>query len=1104
MIARQIEQLDRDGESWDQNDEKSMWRKLFANGIFKTGNIHNHIWVIDGLDECSKSSSWFRLVPQLPSGLRVFMTSRSNDEIERGLTSLGSRVQIQPLVTADTAQDMHAFLRAKLEDLSLENIDGLCNRILTKSQGSFLWVRLVLEEFENAYTDEDSEAILKEVPEDLCQMYTRMLNTIQSERRRSKLTKSILTWSALAGRPLSTEELRCAIRLDINETPHNIEKAIPTVCGQLVFVDQASKVHMIHETAREFILDDDLKSGLAVRKRYLATDVLRNSHGFKPARTSKLAAVIDTSLVDYAAKFFSEHLYRSNSEDDAPMRELSNFLRINVLFWLEMLAGQGDLQPVNRTAVNLAGYLRRRAKYVPPVDKDIQLVDAWATGLVRVSARFRSKLLTCPSAIHYLIPPFCPTESMISKLFIVPTRSLAVKGSRDSEWDDCLARVDFAKGQTTSLAHGTTSFAHISLMRHSERVRFLEFSPDERLLAAGGQKHISVWDPQNGSEMWTTRITSPPLAMVFLNPECLIYANRAHQIITTCIENGETSITSWDSEDTESAPSDQPPSKAAISTNLAFLAVGYRSHPISILDLHSGTLVGRCASGKANGIDAMSFNPNPDVYALVVSNQGGDLLVFDSRTAMLQFQKSNVFAHTLSCSDDGRNLVTGDSRGTVEIYEFDGPDSTVLTLIYRIGVHEEGVKDVRFSEDGLRIVGCRESQVRVWEPAILVQRDADIESQSDISSQMTIAMKTSGSVVTAERPDITSLVSVSNGDHIICGKSNGEVYIWCAVDGRELNFLCYHSRNASVVAIAVADERGIVATADESGRVLVIQMKITSPYWQEAHVSVDRRVRCAISNLLVSPLQDRLLINGKARSQLLDLPSGNLVKNKEHTIQELHIMVTHPRSQDKLILFTAASYRVFSWSTYEETEPGHEAQLIRTSQFSQENVVGASYHGSELVIESLKVTGDGPGMRICYWNGDAFNKAHEKEAAVLGSNIELLSPVLREVIAVVGSTLIFIDKELWICSLDLTTFNTVPYAKRHFFILSEWLNVNGDMIFSFTPKKDFVFANKNGLVIIKSGLEFSEVVTLSPQQSWTVQAGSMHRRTSSSITSTPG
>jgi hypothetical protein len=457
---------------------------------------------------------------------------------------------------------MHAYLRAKLEDLSLENIDQLCDRILAKSQGSFLWVRLVLQEFENAYTDEDIEAILHEVPDDLYQMYLRMLQTIESERRRTKLAKSILSWVTLACRPLTIDELRCAIKLDINETPHNMEKVIPTVCGQLVFIDQASKVHMIHETAREFILDEDLESSLAVRKgerhghlafllcKYLSTDVLKAPQGFKPSRSTKSSLIqLDISLVDYAAMFFSEHLFRSNSEDNAPMNELCRFLKGNVLHWFDLVAQGGDLHPISRAAINLAGYLRRRTKYVPPVDQNIQMVDAWATDFIRVSARFRSKLLACPSSIHCLIPPFCPTESIISTSFTTPTRSLIVKGARESDWDDCLIRIDFQKGQTTTVAHGIAFFAvglstgqislydqasiqHVSIMRHPERVRLLEFSKDERRLASGGQKHITVWEPRSGARIWTSAFRSPLLAMCFTSSDTIVYANKANQIAT--------------------------------------------------------------------------------------------------------------------------------------------------------------------------------------------------------------------------------------------------------------------------------------------------------------------------------------------------------------------------------------------------------------------------------------------------------------------------------------------------------------------------------------------------------------------------------------------
>ncbi|KAI1739372.1 hypothetical protein F4680DRAFT_449117 [Xylaria scruposa] len=1090
-IAQRVLQLNQDGESWDQHDDRVIWRKLFVNVIFRLNTISSHIWVVDALDECVKFSSWFKLLPQLPSGLRLFITSRSTDEIGRCITSLGPRVVTRSLTNHDTAKDMRAYLFSRLEDLSLENVDELCKRILTKSQGSFLWVRLVLQEFESAYTDED-----------ICK-------------------KCLMIY-----------ELRCAIKLDINETPHNMEKAIPTVCGQLVFIDQASRVHMIHETAREFFLSEDLNSTLAVKRgqrhghlaqllcKYLATDAVRTPQGFQPFRGNKPSMAIDTSLVEYAARFFAEHLYRSNSEEVAPMYELCRFLKSNVLYWFELIAQAGDLQPINRTAINLAGYIRRRTKYVPPVDKDIQLVDAWATDLIRVSARFRSKLLSCPSSIHCLIPPFCPTGSIISTLFTTQTRSLLVKGAKEFGWDDCLIRIDFQKGQTTTVAYGITCFAigmstgqvslydcatfqRVSMMYHPERVRLLEFSRNERFLASAGQKRIVVWETRSSSQIWSSRLVSPPIAMCFPS-ELLIYANRANQIITSNADTGEILTVSWDGNENNSEIPDQTPNKAAFAPDLGLLAIGYRSHPILIFDTGSGALLGLCSSVKSNGIDAMAFNPNPDISALVVSNANGDLLVFDPQTTELRYQKSNVCAYALACSPDGKSLVTGDSRGTIEVYDFDGPDSTLLTLIYRINSHEESVRSVVFSDDGLRLVDCRESQARVWEPAILLQKDADTGSQSDVSSQVTLAPRTFGTLEDPANPEITSVVCHSDGEQVICGKISGEVALYSAADGQELNVLYGHSRGTSVVAIAMVERQHIVVSADESGRILMADMSSLSSHGlQAAKLITDTRFNSAVFGMLTNPVNDRLLVMGKENDELWELPSGKVISVRIPDENGLRSMIAHPQAPNAFIMFTTTVARVFDWSDFKELTPEMGLPVRRDGlSSSKDTLVNATYHGSTPVIEAVKTVGEMSGTHLFCW--DIVSSDSTVDTRILGSRIGLLTPVLRDIIAVVGSTLIFLDKDLWVCSLDLNTFNSAPYGKRHFFILSEWLNVNGDMLYAMTSKKDFVFANKHGLVIVKAGLDFSEVITLSQQQGWTVHSGSMHRRTSNSIIPTNG
>ncbi|KAI0553746.1 hypothetical protein F4679DRAFT_580465 [Xylaria curta] len=99
-------------------------------------------------------------------------------------------------------------------------------------------------------------------------------------------------------------------------------------------------------------------------------------------------------------------------------------------------------------------------------------------------------------------------------------------------------------------------------------------------------------------------------------------------------------------------------------------------------------------------------------------------------------------------------------------------------------------------------------------------------------------------------------------------------------------------------------------------------------------------------------------------------------------------------------------------------------------------LVNATYHGSTPVVEAVKAVGEMSGTHLFCWG--IVSPDSMADTRILGSKIGLLTPILRDAIPVVGSTLIFLDRNLWVCSLDLNTFNGAPYGKRHFFILSEW------------------------------------------------------------------
>lgn len=254
----------------------------------------------------------------------------------------------------------------------------------------------------------------------------------------------------------------------------------------------------------------------------------------------------DPALLSYATRFFSEHVYRSASEDDDLMDKLCVFLkRPSVLSWIEHNAREKDLGVITRTAMNLRGYLGQRMNYVPPTDPQVQFVDSWVVDFIRVAAKFRSQLLTCPSSVHCLIPPLCPPDSIISRMFSneARTRPLVVKNLPLGTWDDCLVRIDYSRGRTTAVAHGDKLFAvglstglvtvydSISLQRvrevsHPERIKLLEFGPDDDLLVSCGGTRLIVWNTQTGVSLVSSVLRSPPLAVTFLGSDELLLASQ--------------------------------------------------------------------------------------------------------------------------------------------------------------------------------------------------------------------------------------------------------------------------------------------------------------------------------------------------------------------------------------------------------------------------------------------------------------------------------------------------------------------------------------------------------------------------------------------------
>ena len=531
-------------------------------------------------------------------------------------------------------------------------------------------------------------------------------------------------------------------------------------------------------------------------------------------------------------------------------------------------------------------------------------------------------------------------------------------------------------------------------------------------------------------------------------------------------------------------------------TDEVLLAVGYRIHRIHIWNVLDLQLLGTCSLEGINGIDDMTFNPNPEIPVLVVSYNDGRLCLFNYLTMASVFTKSNAFAMSLSCSQDGRTLASGECDGIINVFNFDKDSAgqTILVPIYRVKTLDDFINRITFSPDGLRILDLQSRQCQVWSPAALVRNNN--ESQS-ASKALTLAPTTKRVFGTSLDPDITSPLSVSSdGQYIIVGKSGG-VSLFSTEDGRDLGVLYQHSGRVSVKRVVIREAHNLVISADDFSDVLVAELpmplsnlaadsKLHQQKLPPSRILLSQRAGVAVRHLLVNESADRILIISRKVTLLWELPSGRQVSkqnpssDQESTSQSppnsesAHELTAfqHPKNEAWFVIVAGDIARIFNWEDHAELTAKQGIQLQRakipssrvrrhdskvdqtiSQQFSNLSRLPPVlfYHtGPQVVVESLRYSKWGS---LCFtvWPTAVFDPASSVAKPLADENLSTITPMISAVVGILGtSTLVFLDNDMWVCSANLETLGdgAIPetgrsppltaHAQRHFFALSEW------------------------------------------------------------------
>jgi WD40 repeat protein len=1025
------------------------------------------------------------------------------------------------ITAEDSIRDIRLYLETHADDLPAEDEvtrKGLVEKMVRKSAGCFLWTVLVMRQLQEIYTSDEIDEVLQEVPEEMDELYRRNLQIMESRPRTKKLAQTVLIWTLCATRALTLDELKDAIRLDVGiVVVRDLERSISTLCSQFLFVDKQNKIQIVHETARTFLLNPDLKSEFRVQMplgnvqlgltclRCLTSDdmAVRINRG-----GSKIHA-----LAEYASLSFSEHLVHSTSSSDALFLALMEFLQKNVLVWIERMARENNLGYLMKTAMHLKAYQAIRAKHVAPLQ---DIVSSWAIDLPRIVTVFGSNLSNHPEAIYHIIPPLCPRSSGIYRQFGALETSLQLRGFSEPEWNDriscwyygqrarTIACQDrwFAIGLSDGMVHiyWTSTCQESVKMNHGESVRILRFGNLAGTLVSTGLRMVKFWDVSTGSLLWEYRINSDPLAVDFDDDDKkLVVATRSKKLFTWSTINGILiSQDTWH----HKLPLDdhhvisRAPSTIVMSSSHKLMAIVYRSMPLCLWDLDKQQQLGLCTKTSDDGRDTSDniisacFNPVQALNLIAVAYMDGDIALFDTLLMTMKCH-AKVQTHLLAASPDGRTLAGGDSDGNIKLFDFE-----TLQLLYHINLSSDGVGAVAFTGDSLRLMELRGAQANVWEPSALVRKwnYADDDFSSEAPAKFIQDARTHSDY----EENITVIQAVYEESMAICGRANGSVGI-CDISSSEPAFQeLYKHKGASILSLDWNESHRIVATGDAAGRFKVMRLvndRQNIVTVSDEHLAAHLPYLHSIGQLMISPDGKKLLVSSSTADFVWSLQTRKLILSRETEARTDWRWLPHLQESTKLMLLENSLLQTFSWNASTVFTPESETAIhIGNRRLVDLKSMAIQTNNNRLILklgikedrELSSAVHDAEETSLYALDLSEFKSQPESllpEPLFLSEGVSDL-PRVKALLGLApgsfgGLLLVFIAESGWICSIDLNTPSPHSTFQRHFFIPSAWLSTNTRIVSAITTRKDILFVRDHEVAIIKNGLEAVEVIRLS-------------------------
>lgn len=284
LFSMQPDLLQHALQPWHQNgarlqqEEEELWRILMA--CSSDAAFKRTICILDALDECQLQHQ-ASLVKKLAAfynhgrsstrhnSLKFLITSRPYHDIQKhfhATTRLFPSIHIRgEEMNEQIHNEINLVVKQRVKALSLspDIKDRLEQQLLSMRHRTYLWLYLTIDAIEEQFGEslQPAEEIITLIPETVSAAYMKILDRVPP--RNNAVVRQILSILIGARRPFSIEEMTLALTMIKSNTvkgdkPPKLEldaEKIRRLCGLFVFV-QNSRIYLIHQTAREFLLEE--------------------------------------------------------------------------------------------------------------------------------------------------------------------------------------------------------------------------------------------------------------------------------------------------------------------------------------------------------------------------------------------------------------------------------------------------------------------------------------------------------------------------------------------------------------------------------------------------------------------------------------------------------------------------------------------------------------------------------------------------------------------------------------------------------------------------------------------------------------------------------